>query len=72
MLLNAHNVEAVTTSLGRSFHTVPTLWLKINRHRSSLDQCELVLPVSRNVAKLLDLSVRVLIKLRLYVLYILL
>ncbi len=70
--LNAFTVEAVTTSVGRSFHTVTTLSLKINMHRSSLDQCALVLPVSRHVAKLLDLSVRILIKLRLYVQYILL
>ncbi len=38
LFLNIFTEEAVTTSVGRSFHIFTTLWLKINLRRSSLDR----------------------------------
>ncbi len=38
LFLNIFTEEAVTTSAGRSFHILTTLWLKVNLHRSSLDR----------------------------------
>ncbi len=38
LFLNVLTDEAITTSAGRSFHMFPTLWLKVNLRRSSLNR----------------------------------